>query len=117
MLAFIGMRPGMTALDLSAGGGYTTELLARAVGPTGTVYGQSQPRDPNRAPPAAPKDSTASAALAAAAQRRDCTTRASGARRAREEPAPTRQHRRCRRARSKIRFRRSLPTARSISSH
>jgi predicted methyltransferase len=41
MLAFIGVRPGMTALDLSAGGGYTTELLARAVGPTGKVYGQS----------------------------------------------------------------------------
>jgi predicted methyltransferase len=41
MLAFIGIRPGMTALDISAGGGYTTELLARAVGPTGRVYGQS----------------------------------------------------------------------------
>src|SRR5450631_2611777 len=35
MLAFIGIRPGMVALDLSASGGYTTELLARAVGPTG----------------------------------------------------------------------------------
>ena len=43
MLAFIGIRPGMTALDLSAGGGYTTELLARAVGPAGLAYGQSQP--------------------------------------------------------------------------
>ncbi len=52
MLAFIGIRPGMVALDVSAGGGYTTELLARAIGPTGTVYGQSQPRDPGRAPPA-----------------------------------------------------------------
>ncbi len=31
----------MVALDLSAGGGYTSELLARAVGPTGRVYGQS----------------------------------------------------------------------------
>ncbi len=51
MLAFIGIRPGMTALDVSAGGGYTSELLARAIGPAGTVYGQSQPRDPNRAPP------------------------------------------------------------------
>lgn len=29
MLAFIGIRPGMMALDISAGGGYTTELLAR----------------------------------------------------------------------------------------
>jgi predicted methyltransferase len=43
LLAFIGLRPGMVALDLSAGGGYTTELLARAVGPTGRVYGQSAP--------------------------------------------------------------------------
>jgi predicted methyltransferase len=51
MLAFIGVRPGMVALDLSAGGGYTTELIARAVGPTGRVYGQSAPRDPGRSPP------------------------------------------------------------------
>jgi predicted methyltransferase len=51
MLAFIGVWPGMVVLDLSAAGGYTTELLARAVGPTGRVYGQSAPRDPNRAPP------------------------------------------------------------------
>ena len=43
MLDFIGIRPGMIALDVSAGGGYTTELLARAVGPTGRVYGQSAP--------------------------------------------------------------------------
>jgi predicted methyltransferase len=44
MLAFIGIRPGMVALDVSAGGGYTTELVARSVGPTGRVYGQSAPR-------------------------------------------------------------------------
>lgn len=43
MLAFIGIRPGAVALDLSAGGGYTTELIARAVGPSGRVYGQSRP--------------------------------------------------------------------------
>ena len=42
MLGFIGIRPGIVALDLSAAGGYTTELLARAIGPSGTVYGQSQ---------------------------------------------------------------------------
>ena len=41
MLAFIGVRPGMVVLDLSAGGGYTTELLARAVAPSGRVYGQT----------------------------------------------------------------------------
>jgi predicted methyltransferase len=52
MLAFIGPRPGMVALDVSAGGGYTTELLARSIGPTGAVYGQAPPRDPGRAPPA-----------------------------------------------------------------
>ena len=53
MLAFIGVWPGMVALDLSSGGGYTTELIARAVGPTGRVYGQSAPpRSPDRAAPA-----------------------------------------------------------------
>ncbi len=57
MLGFIGIRPSIVALDLSAAGGYTTELLARAIGPSGTVYGQSRPQDPNRAPtpPAAPE--------------------------------------------------------------
>ena len=50
MLGFIGIRPGIIALDLSAAGGYTTELLARSIGPTGKVYGQSRPRDPNQAP-------------------------------------------------------------------
>ena len=66
MLAFIGIRPGMIALDLSAAGGYTTELLARATGPAGAVYGQSQPRDPARAPPAAPEG--ASSPIAASPQ-------------------------------------------------
>jgi predicted methyltransferase len=50
MLGFIGIRPAIIALDLSAAGGYTTELLARSIGPTGRVYGQSRPRDPNQAP-------------------------------------------------------------------
>lgn len=56
-LTFIGIRPGITALDLSAAGGYTTELLARAIGPDGTVYGQSRPRNPNQpvTPPPAPE--------------------------------------------------------------
>jgi predicted methyltransferase len=69
MLAFMGVRPGMTALDISAAGGYTTELLARAIGPTGTVYGQSAPRDPNRpAPaPAAPEGNANPTATPAAA--------------------------------------------------
>lgn len=40
-LDFLAITPGMVIADLGAGGGYTTELLARAVGPTGTVYGQN----------------------------------------------------------------------------
>ena len=52
ILGFIGLRPGIVALDVVAGGGYTTELLARGIGPSGKVYGQAQPRDPNRPVPA-----------------------------------------------------------------
>jgi predicted methyltransferase len=52
MLEFIDVQPGMVVLDVSAGGGYTTELLARAVGPTGRVYGQSAPRNPDATAPA-----------------------------------------------------------------
>ncbi len=68
MLMFIGIRPGITALDLSAAGGYTTELLARAIGPSGIVYGQSRPRDPSRAPtpPAAPEGNSHPTAAPAA---------------------------------------------------
>src|SRR2546430_11804692 len=40
LLAFTGARPGMRVLDMGAGGGYSTELLARAVGAGGTVYAQ-----------------------------------------------------------------------------
>jgi predicted methyltransferase len=43
LLAFIGIAPGMHVADLGAGGGYTTELLARAVGPTGSVIAQDSP--------------------------------------------------------------------------
>jgi predicted methyltransferase len=43
LLEFIDARPGMRALDLSAGGGYTTELLARSVGPEGRVWAQIPP--------------------------------------------------------------------------
>jgi predicted methyltransferase len=68
MLVFIGIRPGITALDLSAAGGYTTELLARAIGPSGIVYGQSRPRDPSRppTPPAAPEGNSHPTAASAA---------------------------------------------------
>jgi len=40
MLAFTGVMPGMKVLDMGAGAGYSTELLARAVGPGGAVYAQ-----------------------------------------------------------------------------
>jgi predicted methyltransferase len=43
LLQFFDVRPGMRVAELGAGGGYTTELLARVVGPTGTVYGQNTP--------------------------------------------------------------------------
>ncbi len=41
LLAFTAARPGMKVLDMGAGGGYSTELMARAVAPTGVVYGQN----------------------------------------------------------------------------
>jgi predicted methyltransferase len=41
LLSFFNVSPGMRVLDLAAGGGYTTELLARSVGESGTVYGEN----------------------------------------------------------------------------
>ena len=41
LLAFTGASPGMRCADLASGGGYTAELLARAVGEGGVVYGQN----------------------------------------------------------------------------
>src|SRR5204863_4591226 len=41
ILAFSGVRTGMKVLDMGAGAGYSTELMARAVGPTGSVYAQN----------------------------------------------------------------------------
>jgi predicted methyltransferase len=40
MLAFTGVKTGMKVLDMEASAGYSTELLARAVGPSGVVYAQ-----------------------------------------------------------------------------
>lgn len=40
LLRFIDVRPGMRVLDVGAGAGYSTELLARAVGPNGQVVAQ-----------------------------------------------------------------------------
>ncbi|MBK7079057.1 MAG: class I SAM-dependent methyltransferase [Myxococcales bacterium] len=43
LLAVLRVGEGMRAAELFAGGGYTVELLARVVGPTGVVYGQNTP--------------------------------------------------------------------------
>ncbi|MEP7062036.1 MAG: methyltransferase [Betaproteobacteria bacterium] len=40
-LRFAQVAPGMRVLDVSAGGGYTSQLLALAVAPTGTVWAQT----------------------------------------------------------------------------
>ena len=42
-LVFTGVQAGDRVADLGASSGYTTELLARAVGSEGTVYGQNTP--------------------------------------------------------------------------
>jgi predicted methyltransferase len=39
-LVFAGPRPGMKVLDMGAGGGYSTELIARSVAPDGIAYAQ-----------------------------------------------------------------------------
>ena len=48
MLAFVGCRPGMKDLDMAADAGYSTELMARCVGPKGKVYGQNDPALPQK---------------------------------------------------------------------
>ncbi len=40
MLAFTEVKSGMKVLDMEASAGYSSELLARAVGPSGIVYAQ-----------------------------------------------------------------------------
>lgn len=41
LLTFAGPKTGWQVLDVGAGAGYSTELMARAVGPTGKVWGQN----------------------------------------------------------------------------
>jgi len=48
-LPFTQVRPGMQVLDVSAGGGYTSQLLALAVGPTGVVWAQTPQPGPGLA--------------------------------------------------------------------
>jgi predicted methyltransferase len=43
LYGFTGAGPGMRVLDMGAGGGYSTEMLARAVAPNGKVYSQTPP--------------------------------------------------------------------------
>src|SRR5690242_8567122 len=40
LLTFTGAKTGWRVLDMGAGAGCSTELIARCVGPTGSVYGQ-----------------------------------------------------------------------------
>lgn len=47
-LEFAALRPGMKVLDMGAGRGYSTELIARAVAPGGTVYAQNPPDLPDK---------------------------------------------------------------------
>jgi predicted methyltransferase len=43
LLAFTGVGAGMKVLDMGAGGGYSSELMARAVGARGAVYARTPP--------------------------------------------------------------------------
>ena len=55
LLTFAGVKPGMKVADVFGGGGYWSEIIARAVGPTGSVtlvnnaayynYGQEDIKD------------------------------------------------------------------------
>jgi predicted methyltransferase len=45
-LEFAQIRPGDKVLDMAAGGGYSSELLALVVGPSGTVYAQISKANP-----------------------------------------------------------------------
>lgn len=44
LLMFTGVEPGMRVGDFDAGGGWTTELMARAVGSDGVVYARTSER-------------------------------------------------------------------------
>ncbi|HVA11736.1 MAG TPA: hypothetical protein VNF99_00665 [Stellaceae bacterium] len=43
LLAFTGVRPGWKVIDMAAGAGYSTELMARGAAPGGVVYAQNPP--------------------------------------------------------------------------
>jgi predicted methyltransferase len=56
ILAFIGVKPGDKVADIFPGGGYFTRIFAKAVGPTGKVYGVfgSPPKQDGLTDPAFP---------------------------------------------------------------
>lgn len=41
ILRFVQLQPGMTVIELGAGGGYTTELVSHTIGQTGIIYAQA----------------------------------------------------------------------------
>ncbi len=45
ILALYGLEPGMTVLEVGAGGGYYTQILSGAVGPDGKVIAQNTPSE------------------------------------------------------------------------
>jgi len=49
LLAFTGVRPGWKVLDMAAGAGYSTEIMARGAAPNGVVYAQNPADLPARA--------------------------------------------------------------------
>jgi predicted methyltransferase len=51
-LAFAGVKPGDTVVELAPGRGYYTRLLSAVVGPKGKVYAISSPPKPDAPPPA-----------------------------------------------------------------
>ncbi len=50
-LAFAGVKPGDTVIELAPGKGYYTRLLSAAVGPKGKVYAVTSPPKPDAPPP------------------------------------------------------------------
>jgi predicted methyltransferase len=64
MLAFAGVKPGMTVVDFLPGGGYFTRIFAKAVGPKGTVFAVFPPPKPSD-DPAKPAPTPAAATIAA----------------------------------------------------
>ena len=51
-LAFAGVKPGDTVIEIAPGKGYYTRLLSAVVGPKGKVYATTSPPKPDAPPPA-----------------------------------------------------------------